>query len=681
MKRTYFTFGVIFLWLLSLDGNAQRVEMLCTQIDTSGKITVSWEGTAIPMDYEYQLYACKKNINGTYFSLDSHILPPISFYEHSDAKGGADQWFYFVKAVPIPPATGATYTSDTLGSIYLYPLASNKGVVPLRWFRPSEPPLPSQDANFVILQGEEEILHPYTTCDTTYYVDTVHVCQKILYYQISLHDNRGCDNLSIVRSDLITDGIAPETPQLDSVSINLVTDKTELGWNPSSSSDTYGYIIYIKKDGIWITLDTVFGAENTHYIDLKNDATGNIQKYCIAAIDTCLNASPIGDSLNTMILSASCDKCNNIINLSWNACENMPDGLTGYRIFTSENGGSFYLVDTVLPNKLSYTHKGVNTFNSYTYYIQAYNITNGYTSSSTKVDVICNRQAHSGDVWLRYASVVNNKDIEVAVFVKDTVEYYGLLLYRCDNKEGHFSKIDEKTRASGVENYLFTDTKADVQTTTYLYTVALTDECDHPFVQSDTANNIILRAVEASADINEMEWTVYEGFRSRLDGYDVYRQLQTEPDFQLITNLPVSQTDYTENVYGMAAQGGKFYYQVAATEDHTNPYGFRDQSFSNSIEITKSPQSFIPNAFSPSSEIEVNRVFKPVLTYVDAKEYVFAIYDRWGNQIFYTNDITLGWDGNIGGKPAAMGIYQYTLVYRLNETKMYKTQGHVTLIR
>jgi len=359
----------------------------------------------------------------------------------------------------------------------------------------------------------------------------------------------------------------------------------------------------------------------------------------------------------------------------------MPDDLTGYRILASENGGDFYIVDTVPPNKWSYTHTGINTFNSYTYYVQAYNLQNGYTASSTKIEVDFNRTLSSGDVWLRYVSVVDNKDIEIAVFVSDTVEYNSLFLFRSDDDGNYFSKISEKTKTSGVEDYFFTDTKVDVQTQTYLYTVSLTDECDFSFAQSDTANNIILKIIESPADVNEIEWTTYDGFDVRLDGYDVYRQLQTETDFQLITNLPASQTDYAEDAFGLAAEGGKFLYKVSANEDYTNPYGFHDQSFSNTIELAKSPQSYIPNAFHPSSSIEVNKVFKPVLIYVDAKEYVFAIFDRWGNQLFYTNDITAGWDGTINGKPAATGVYQYTLSYRLSETKMYKKQGHVTLIR
>jgi len=678
MKHYTFTFGLLFLLLLPIHSKAQRVEMLCTQVDDIGDITITWRGTAIPSGYEYEVYA-SKNIDGIYDLLT--ILPTTAnFYPHP--KDGDQQWFYTVSAVPKPPTTGDTFHSDTLGSIYLYYSSVSKGTVQLHWRRPI-PPLPSQDKDFIILRGEEGPLQKIAQTETTYYADTVHVCGKIISYRISLRDSRGCDNISNMLSLPMTDGIPPETPQLDSVSINPNTNKTELGWNPSSSSDVFGYIIYIHKvGGIWYPIDTIFGADNTHYIDLENDASEKIQYYRIAAIDTCLNASPMGDTLNTMLTSAFIpDKCDSIVSLLWNECRNMPDGLTGYRILVSENNTDFYILDTVPSNIRNYTHRGANPFSTYVYYIQAYNLRNGYTASSLKVEANFNRIVSSGDVWLRYVSVIDNKDIEIAVFVSDTVRYNSLFLFCSHNNGTIFSQIGEKAKIKGTENYLFTDTKADVQTTTYLYTVSLTDECDVPFVQSDTANNIVLKAVESFSDMNEIAWTTYDGFGSRLEGYEVYRQLQTENDFQLITNLPSHQTDYAEDVRSLAAEGGKFLYQVAAAEDYTNPYGFRDQSFSNWIELTKSPQSFIPNAFYPSSTIEVNRVFKPVLTYVNTEEYVFAIFDRWGNQIFYTNDISLGWDGTINGKPAATGVYQYALTYRLNETKMYKKQGHVTLIR
>ena len=674
MKHYCLILGVLFLLLLPLHVSGQRVEMLCTQVHNADSITISWAGTAIASGYEYELYASDA-INGPYTLLTTTLS---TSYNHIH-NAATQQWFYFVKAVPIPPANGMEYVSDTLGSIFFYCYdIGNKGVASLNWRRPSIPPLPSQDVEFIILRGTGGSLHPWAATDTVYYADTVHVCGEEIDYQIVLHDSRGCDNRSAIQSDFLTDFILPNIPQLDSVSINPITNETELGWNPSSSSDTYGYIIYIYKNG-WHPIDTIFGADNTYYIDLMHDATENTQRYRIAAIDTCFNSSAMSEEHNTMITSTSHGICDSIM-ISWNAYNNMPDNVTGYRIFASENGGSFYIVDTVPGNRQNYTHIGINRFHSYVYYVQAYNLTNGYSASSAKIEESFNFAKISGDIWLRYVSVVENKDIEVAVYVNDTVQFDRLFLFRSKDNGISFAQIDEKSKANGVENYRFIDTKVDVQTETYLYTVSLIAVCNDPIAQSDTANNVVLKILESTSDMNEMEWTTYDGFDVRLDGYDIYRQLQTETNFQLITNLPASQTDYAEDVYGLADQGGKFLYKVAANEDYTNPYGFQDQSFSNTIELSKGPQSYIPNAFHPSSTIEVNRIFKPVLTYVDAKEYVFAIFDRWGNQVFYTNDITSGWDGTINGKPAAMGVYQYTLTYRLSETKMYSKQGHVTLI-
>jgi gliding motility-associated-like protein len=675
MKHYSFVLGVLFLFLLPFNVRAQRVEMLCTQTDTLGDITVSWNATGIPAGYEYEVCA-SKIINGSYDTLDT--VSTLTYIHYG--AGRSNQWFYTVNAVPVPPATGPVYHSDTLGNIYFYP-SKNTEIVLLYWQRPSIPPLPTQDKEFVILCGEGGSMHPWAKTDTTSYVDTTYICGKLLDFQIVLSDSRGCDNSSFIWSNFLKHTMPPTvTPQLDSVSINPNTGETELGWNPSASNDVFGYIIYAKKNGIWQPIDTLYGADNTYYVDLYNDANSNIQYYRIAAIDTCFNSSPMGDTLNTMISNASPKKCYGLVSLSWNAYVNMPDGLTGYRIWASENGGSFYIVDTVPHNILNYAHTGVNEFSVYVYYIQAYNLTNGYTASSTKIEANFNRSKSFGEVWLRYVSVVYNKDIEVAVYVNDTVMFGSLFLFRSENNGTHFSKIGEKTKASGVENYFFTDAKADVQTQTYLYTVSLTDECDEPFGQSDTANNIVLKMLESSSDMNEIAWTAYDGFGLRLDGYDVYRKLQTETDFQFISSLSASQTDYAENVWNLAAQGGKFLYQVSANEDNTNPHGFSDQSFSSVVELTKSPKSFIPNAFTPNGD-GLNEVFRPVLTYVDTNGYAFAIFDRWGNQIFYANDIAVGWDGSINGKPAAMGIYQYTLTYRLNPTRMHKEQGHVSLRR
>ena len=169
-----------------------------------------------------------------------------------------------------------------------------------------------------------------------------------------------------------------------------------------------------------------------------------------------------------------------------------------------------------------------------------------------------------------------------------------------------------------------------------------------------------------------------EGFIN-LDCYEIWRQTQSETTLSYLDNT--QSQEYADNVWDYHESGAKFKYQILAKEDHGNPYGFEDISYSNIVEAQKDPNNFIPNTFRPNSEIEANRIFKPVLSYVDADEYHFIIYDRWGQIMFETTDLTEGWDGTVKGKLAELGVYSYVITYRLNEKKIYSKYGHVTLIR
>jgi gliding motility-associated-like protein len=680
MKNYVSIFGIILVLLFQNKLISQQIVFHCTKVNAAGDITLLWQPSGLPPNYQYEIYGSLTK-TGTYTLLGT--VPNIlsTNYIHVSANGDLRQWFYVIKAVPPFPITGQEYVSDTTGSIF-FVLDNLGGVAMLYWTHPHTPPLVSEAKEFVINQQRNAVWSERKRTDTLFYADTVHVCGEILGYEIQLYDNSGCESVSMIRTDSITDFTAPSIPQLDSVSINPVTGKTELGWEPGQDSDIFGYIIYIFKNGIWQVVDMIQGAQENHYVDTVNDANNTVQEYRIAAIDTCYNASPMGKIHHTLLLLLdSVNKCDSLVFLSWNAYSEMPGNVTGYRIWASVDSVNYILVDTVPFNQLSYTHRGVNPMNKYIYFVQAYNANNGYSSSSSTVKVEFNRLESSGNILLRYVSVVDNHDIEIVVFISDTVPYQHIVLLRCDENKTTFSPVETKSKINGVENYSFRDNNVDVQQYTYFYTIALTDECDHIFVYSDTGNNIVLQMKSSTNDDIEIEWKPYYGFKNRLDSYDILRRIQTESSFLSVGNVPPAQLYYAENVWATANKGGRLYYQVMANEDNTNVQGFQDNSYSNTVEILKEPVTYIPNIFHPESPIATNRIFKPVNSYIDAEEYVFSIYDRWGSLVFTTNDITMGWDGATQGKPAAAGVYTYILTYRLDKKTIIKKQGRVTLLR
>jgi gliding motility-associated-like protein len=92
----------------------------------------------------------------------------------------------------------------------------------------------------------------------------------------------------------------------------------------------------------------------------------------------------------------------------------------------------------------------------------------------------------------------------------------------------------------------------------------------------------------------------------------------------------------------------------------------------------------IPSAFSPDLRSDdLNDTFK--IYNLNAAEYLLTIYNRWGEQVFSSNDPNKGWDGRFQGTPAPEGVYVWTLIYRLHTSTGTPPRkiirGNVTLIR
>ncbi|WP_118975939.1 gliding motility-associated C-terminal domain-containing protein [Taibaiella koreensis] len=87
----------------------------------------------------------------------------------------------------------------------------------------------------------------------------------------------------------------------------------------------------------------------------------------------------------------------------------------------------------------------------------------------------------------------------------------------------------------------------------------------------------------------------------------------------------------------------------------------------------------IPNAFSPNGD-GLNDVFG-VQNFKFQKLLEFRVFDRWGKQIFETNNPAKGWDGTINNKPANQDVYYYIIRLGYADDYVETFKGDVTLIR
>ena len=96
----------------------------------------------------------------------------------------------------------------------------------------------------------------------------------------------------------------------------------------------------------------------------------------------------------------------------------------------------------------------------------------------------------------------------------------------------------------------------------------------------------------------------------------------------------------------------------------------------------------VPNTFTPNSNVTdgnyresdgINDIFHPVI--IGAKSYKFDIYNRWGEHIFHTNDLSIGWNGFFRGQLCQQDVYIYKIHIVYNNNSEDQIVGRFTLVR
>ena len=100
------------------------------------------------------------------------------------------------------------------------------------------------------------------------------------------------------------------------------------------------------------------------------------------------------------------------------------------------------------------------------------------------------------------------------------------------------------------------------------------------------------------------------------------------------------------------------------------------------IENTCESQVYFPSAFTPNGD-GLNDVFLPQGFQVE--EYEIMIFNRWGELLFRSSEITQGWDGTFQGQLSPQGVYVWRAKYRIKDKagfkRKYEPIGKVTLLR
>ncbi len=664
-------FIVCLLMFYMMIGFAQNPTFNCIAVLNNGNVTVTWDKPVNTTGFiEYEIFR-SGSLAGVYSQVGNVTNVNTTTFQDITANGNIQSYFYYIAT----KTSLGSFPSDTLHSIFPQAVKTTGISVNLYWNSISS----KFNGNYIIFR-KQSISGTWSQIQTTTQLnifDTVQTCSDSIYYRIEINHPSGCQSVSSVHSEYFKDNIIPKKPTTDSISIDNVNNKITIGWEASPSSDTYGYAI--SRGNPSLVIDTVVGRFNTFYIDTDNaiDPKTKTYEYKIAALDSCGNSSILDVVQKNILLSANSDFCAGKINLNWSAYINMKNGLGGYAVFVSKNGGNDTVVAEVGSSVLSYSYAFPDDSATYCIIVKAFNVGKTIYASSNQVCLTVTKPKKPEFIYIQKLEVEDHRNSTVKLqFTVDTKSQgTGFKLYYSTGTDSQFYDLATIPN-NGSSTYEYTHLGIDAQESLLKYKVIALDSCGNLTTESNILYTILLTG-KTSDNINQLTWTRAIGFSNPVDSYEIYRSTLPSSLGTKIATVSGATYTYTDDINSVSDATDRFYYRIKAIEQAGNVYNIQGEIISHFLELKKISDFVFPTGFDPSS----GGTFGPIGLNINRDGYYFAVFARNGMKIFESRDPYRGWDGTYNGANCPTSVYMYIVNY-IDEKGIYlQKKGSVTLIR
>jgi len=504
----------------------------------------------------------------------------------------------------------------------------------------------------------------------TTYTHLVGNAATTTYYYFMVSDYN-CPGFTFAHSDTL-DNLNPITPEINYVTVN--NGFAEINWEPSSSPEANAYIIYHFIGGNQ-PLDTVYGRFNTDYIDVTSTPDIDSESYTIAVMDSCLNTGLISDQTqHTIFLKDSVLRCEQKVILKWYFYDNWQKGIQKYDIEMSRNGAPYLILQSVPANVLTYTASGFNDGDSVCFKIVAKENITGFISESNVVCHIANVVQPVQDFYIRNVTVIAPNKILVSFSMDSLSDITKLSIQRGTDTLtfAELATISSPYNFTIINQYLDTTALTDVNS--YYYRLIATDSCG--VSDTSTRGQSILLKGYAFTDLSFfVTWNPSWLDSAEVLQYDVYRK--DDAGFNLQNSLFPFELSYEEKDLPVDTPC----YFIEAVDSMKFSNGIRDtiHSRSNIVCLNQPSEIYVPNAFAPEGK---NNSFKPMLNLQGLmKSYSFSVFNRWGEQLFFSKNSSEGWDGTYKGSYVPQGAYAYVVEAIDGNGKAIHAKGTVLVIR
>ncbi len=233
----------------------------------------------------------------------------------------------------------------------------------------------------------------------------------------------------------------------------------------------------------------------------------------------------------------------------------------------------------------------------------------------------------------------------------------------------------ETTSVLNIEScgdYIFENGQTYSESTTFTYTIPNSTGCDSVITVNLTILPEPIAAFTSSPELLEFGLTEIQLIDQSLGQIDTW-------EWEFTTGNETVQTSNLQNPFFNLSNNttGSLNFQLTVS----NNEGCSDV-ITSVLTILEDGTLFIPNTFSPDGDA-FNNTFQAIGKNISPERFELIIFNRWGENIFTSQDPSIGWDGSLANNGSApIGVYTYKITYRfVNQSKPELVTGHLHLIR
>ena len=505
--------------------------------------------------------------------------------------------------------------------------------------------------------------------------------QGLIYNKISTYDvelavtnEKGCRN-SLEKEDFIDimDTVS-NAPNLQFVTHQQATkagakEKLNIHWeaNEQKAFDQYQVLAQQKDQNDVRAIATIDERDQTKLTYKPNGSSGGyrlmVQGQCGRSSDTSELHSPAKIQVASPKLFTN--------RLSWTGYKGWSQ-VKGYEIHAAREGENFKAIDTVPGNQTVYSNEDLCR-GDYHYQVVALHPGKAFKSWSNPA---VKSPKYKRPEYKRpmLSTTVLNGNLNTTWNHPVNWEPRSYAIQRKSKDDANWQKV-----AEGIKDNDWVDSSVAVNDASYQYRISALNHCDEPSPEAGLSSSILLNAKSRQEGI-KLVWESDAQWQNHVASYEIQLKQGKKQDFRTIQTVSGDQTAYSDKVTREVSDTALIY-RIKAHQSTGNI------SVSNETSAIQKAKVYVPNAFTPNND-GLNDEFKvegKALKNLDGEgfaQFELAIFNRWGERVFKTNDPTQGWDGtDASGKELSQGTFIFKLNAVSKNGESFAKKGKLTLIR